>query len=299
MQERQINDGELFFYELCPNCGTLQIMDAPQKMEAYYKKDTYYADAMIPKKHRLSMLVRCVGVQRLITNGGFHMPYTLQYILRSILPSLMNIYGTGVKRESRILDVGGGNGSWAYKLFNEWGYKKVTVIDRYCSEGSFISKDVRYIRGDICEIDMKEKFDLIIFNHSFEHMSDPDLVLKKTRELMNESSKLLIRIPCIPSMAWNKFRENWYQIDAPRHYFIYSERAIRMLCNRHGLEVEHVLCDSKPSQFSISDQYQNTSLCFDEIALNDRCSLRNVIETIRSNRMGEGDQAAFYIKLTQ
>jgi hypothetical protein len=86
-------------------------------------------------------------------------------------------------------------------------------------------------------------------------MEHPDRVLQHAARLLNKDGKILIRIPVAGSFAWRKYREYWYQIDAPRHFFIPTPRSMQILAERCGLKIERIFFDSDTSQFSISEAY--------------------------------------------
>ena len=87
---------------------------------------------------------------------------------------LQNLYRTKASLETSILDVGGGNGSWAYQL-KQCGFNRVSCVDKYCPKCQY--DDVDFVNGEI--FDINEKYDIITFNHSFEHMENPIDVLIK------------------------------------------------------------------------------------------------------------------------
>lgn len=178
-------------------------------------------------------------------------------------------------------------------LYN-WGFRNLSGIDLF-SQNSF--NTIKFRQCDIRDLSDEVQYDLITFHHSFEHMSDPESVLCKVKKLLNPSGVCLIRIPLCECAAWNRYHENWYQIDAPRHYYLYTERALHILCEKAGLQVYKVVYDSGSGQFIISENYKNTDLSLKEIqekTKQERKKFRRKKWSL--NKLGKGDQAAFYIK---
>ena len=65
-------------------------------------------------------------------------------------------------------------------------------IDMYAPEGT---TGIQFYSGDIFD-NRLGKYNMITFHHSFEHMMEPDLVLKRAKELLvDKTSKIVIRIP--------------------------------------------------------------------------------------------------------
>lgn len=229
----------------------------------------------------------------LVSNCAYELPKSLENILRDIMRSLMKLYDTNVKYEDAILDVGGGNGKWLDELY-KWGFRNLTCIDLF---GNSAFQRIKFIRCDIKDLSDDNQYDLITFHHSFEHMADPRQILHKVKKILSPDGVCLIRIPICECEAWNIYHENWYEIDAPRHFFLYTERAMRILCEEAELLIYKIAYDSKPGQFIISDYYKNTDLSLSEIAR--KTKLKSMLcrgRALKANKKGKGDSAVFYIK---
>ena len=290
VNERMINKGDSFHYLYCSQCKTLQLIDIIENVSDYYLSDygPFNIHAMtrnVPKK--LAALYIYI-ISRISLTESVKLLYR-----RFSKSGVSNLYKTKINQKTRILDVAAGNGTFAKQL-KDLGIDDVKCIDKYCLVPSY--KDINFTNGEI--FDVEGKYDLITFNHSFEHMSEPIKVLTKVKELLSEEGLCLIRIPVSNSTAWNMYHENWYQIDAPRHFFLYSPDAMTKLCEKAGLYVEKVRYDSNPDQFYISEAYQKTNKSLYEIknSSNILLSLKYAPKAFRSNRKGTGDQACFYIR---
>jgi 2-polyprenyl-3-methyl-5-hydroxy-6-metoxy-1,4-benzoquinol methylase len=73
-----------------------------------------------------------------------------------------------------------------------------------------------------------------MLHHSFEHMDNPCGVLKQIDKLLNPDGELLIRIPVSDSFAWRKYGVDWFQLDAPRHFFLHTTKSIALLAKNSG-----------------------------------------------------------------
>ena len=117
--------------------------------------------------------------------------------------------------ETRILDVGCGPGKLLYNLSIS-NLKHLLGVDPYIQKDILYDKKLKILKGYIFEIE--GQWDLIMFHHSFEHMPNPEETIKYASKLLSKQGVCLIRIPIVSSFAWNYYRENWIQLDAPRHF---------------------------------------------------------------------------------
>ena len=113
--------------------------------------------------------------------------------------------------------------------------------------------------------DIKTKWDFIMFHHSFEHFEDPLKTLEIVSTLLNKNGVCLIRIPIVPCAAWAKYKADWVQIDAPRHFFIHSLKSMDILTKKTGFNISNIIYDSNELQFCGSEQYKkNISIMSDK-----------------------------------
>ena len=82
--------------------------------------------------------------------------------------------------------------------------------------------------------DVPGTYDLVMFNHSFEHVEDPLPTLRHARNLLAPGATLLLRTPVAGCWAWRHYGTDWVSIDAPRHAFIPSIAGLRAAAGRRG-----------------------------------------------------------------
>jgi 2-polyprenyl-3-methyl-5-hydroxy-6-metoxy-1,4-benzoquinol methylase len=252
VKEMMFGTGETFLYAECPSCKTLFLTNPPENMGDYYPKNYYsfgklneneYFKFSVSNLAKISLFRYRLGKSHFL--GTYLAERNFDYF-PWIDPAYMNF-------DSRILDVGSGNGHLLLN-FARAGFKNLEGID------PFIPGDIEYKKGiKIKKADLfgfEGKYDLVMLNHSFEHMQEPEKVMKKLATLLDIGGTLLIRIPVAESEAWEIYREHWAQIDAPRHYFIHSRKGMDLLAKRSGLEVKKIFYDSDVFQFWGSELYK-------------------------------------------
>ena len=103
------------------------------------------------------------------------------------------------------------------------GFKNLTCIDPYL-EGSTSRDGVRFIKATLAEV--SETFDVIMYHHALEHVTDLDAELTVARTRLAQGGFLVIRLPTLPNTAFEAYRNHWVQIDAPRHIHIPSRDGV-------------------------------------------------------------------------
>ena len=290
VKERMLNEGDSFRYMWCAHCGTLQRIDEVENI------GKYYAQSYEPfnKRSNQIWLPQTIKKKYVQIMTHVHLPEGIAFLMRGLGKSgLSNLYQSEITTEATLLDVGAGNGTWGHQMA-QLGFKNPVCVDKFY-EGS-IYKDIEFVKGEI--FDLKDTYDIITFHHAFEHMDAPRAILTKVREMLSESGICIIRIPVCGCEAWEEYHENWFQIDAPRHLFLYTEKAIGILCSETGLRVEKICYDSMPSQFYISKAYRDTGKSYSEIRRESGIlkKMRYCKKTFHANHTHRGDQAIFYIR---
>ena len=106
-------------------------------------------------------------------------------------------------------------------------------------------------------------------------------------------------------IMWRHYRENWVQLDAPRHFFLHSVQSLERLAQSTGFELVNVIYDSTEFQFGCSEMYlkglalrpnaagstQNSYLSY--FSEDDMISFQAMAKDL--NRKNDGDQACFVL----
>lgn len=284
-----------FDYLECSECSTVQIAEIPD-LAAYYPSGYYSFDAE-----------GSTGIKQLISSIATKTFYrTRRYPFFSSLFSIGDIdarlidrglglkcvLGAGIPRDARILDVGCGSAE-LLRVLAQLGFTSLTGIDKFLTNER-VEAGISLRAAEISDVD--GEFDLVMFHHSLEHVSDPILALKDAYRLLAVGGRCLVRIPLL-SYAWEKYGINWVGLDPPRHLVLMTETRMRKIAQDVGFEVAEVVYDSTSFQFSASEKY---SLDIPLVGSADPFSKRQLREwdkeAKRLNRLGRGDQAAFFLK---
>ena len=290
-----------FDYFQCSVCNCLQIAEFPLNMSRFYGDSYYSFNAYDGKKFKGPLgSIKRVLYTKMITGR----PMVKRLVGLFTGPNDYGIFdGMDVSSDTRILDVGCGNGrSFLYPLA-EIDFKHVQGCDPYLKEPIVYRNGLRINNTSIHN--MCEAFDTITYHHSFEHIEDPLENLEKAFSLLSEGGVCIVRIPTVSSFAWEHYRTDWAQLDAPRHFFLHSIESMRLLAKKSGFELTNVVYDSTHFQFSGSEKYRNdTPLSAPRIKGIFKFVERKLKKfqytrmAERLNREKKGDQACFFLKKT-
>lgn len=282
-----------FAYFQCPNCRCLQIRDIPKDMSVYYPDNYYSFRVKLPEPGTFGRLLwRLDGKMRLsaVNLGRGRRKRIFNWMRR-----------TKAHYDSAILDVGCGRGKLLHELAL-FGFKDLTGADPLLDGEPPREPGIVLLKCELAEID--RVFDLIMMHHCFEHIAEQDEVLAAARERLRPNGFLLLRIPVADCHAWRQYGPNWFQLDAPRHLYLHTEKSVRMLADRAGFEVASIEWDSGPQQFWGSEQYardvpHRSPSSYEENKTGSMFTKKQIRSFERMSRelnaQGQGDSACFYL----
>jgi SAM-dependent methyltransferase len=207
----------------------------------------------------------------------------------------------GLRRGEKVLDIGSGGGQLILSIADL--DVQAMGVDPFIEETTVFHNGGKILKASLEQV--TGIWDLLMFNHSLEHMYDPGAALREANRLSRRGSRLLIRTPVTGKVAWREYGIHWFQLDAPRHVVIFSERGLQRITEENGFRLFEVIYDSTASQFWASEQYRRGISLFHEksYAVNPKKSSfsRQEIEKYGKraatlNALHDGDQACFFFE---
>lgn len=307
-REMMFGTRETFDYFKCSDCGCLQITEIPADMSSHYGQG-YYSFSMDPalayRRPLKNLLNRLRDRVMLFAPGGqLALPTLNTPQLRIGFEFLRRV--PGLSLDTRIVDVGCGTAILLYRLHNV-GFRDLTGADPFLSKGDHqVGPGFRMLRQSAETLD--GQYDIVLMNHSFEHVPDAAGTMAAVARRLAPGGTAIIRVPLVDSLAWERFGTDWFQLDAPRHFYLHTQKSLRLLAERAGLKLVRTVHDSNHEQFTYSDRYrQNVPLGRDPSRPDGKPHYdgpeptqadiaRNAALAEQVNAEGRGDQATFYLQ---
>jgi len=246
-REMMFGTRESFRYLECGACRCLMLLDAPADMSRHYPSG-YYAYA---RDRGIKAIVRTARAR--FAAGHLSPLGWLVTVVFGPDYTMRSIGNAAISHSDRVLDVGCGSGQ-LLSIMHALGYRDLNGVDPFIDADIEDKNGIRIRKAHLSEI--TQRYDVIMFNHSFEHMSDPVAVFADLKRLLAPGGRVLIRIPVACSAAWQRFGVHWVHLDPPRHLFIHSTQSVDLLARGAGLEITSMVYEGNASQFIGSEQYE-------------------------------------------
>lgn len=293
--------GKSYEYTECSVCRCLQLVAPPENPNDLYPENYYSFNALQdPVDTRLSVSISNLRTRLTLSKNLTFINRVLKCILGEHKPYHL-LRDLPFHLATRYLDVGTGSGAFIFPLYRA-GYRRGMGIDQFIDHDIVYRTGLRVKKGTIYDLD--KHFDVVFYNHSFEHIEDQRRELQKVHDLLDCKGVCVISIPVFPSLAWDMFGVNWYQIDAPRHYFLHSVESMTRLAQSAGFTVESVVYNSTYAQFQMSDLYKEGIYMKDKRAKGGGFFFKKYKKMVytrlarQQNKNRYGDQAVFILAKT-
>ncbi|WP_143884412.1 class I SAM-dependent methyltransferase [Chryseobacterium binzhouense] len=285
-REMMFGFDDTFLYFKCSSCGCLQINEPPLDISKYYPIDKYYSFKNLPAKNYKSFIKNILFklyYKKIIKHNFF---YQKESNLLSVLKE--------TKLTSPILDVGCGNGIFLQQMAT-WGFKNLSGIDPFIEKEIILDKNSGKVYKETI-FEHEGNYSLIMMSGVLEHMDNQFGVMKELHRLLNNDGKVLIQVPVCDSYAWRKYGVNWFQLDAPRHFYIHTVKSMNILSQNTGFVIEKEHYESGAYQFIESEKYLRNLKYSDSLSLSSKYIKDCNKFAKKLNEIKDGDVIRFVLK---
>jgi SAM-dependent methyltransferase len=138
------------------------------------------------------------------------------------------------RRAGDLLDVGCGRGDLAARFRAAgWSAHGLDISPEAVQAAQ--SAGVEAWEGTLASAPWPDaSFDLVVMNHSLEHMPDPMVALRRAYALLRPGGSLIVAVPNWRSWQRRLFGSYWLHVDIPRHLAHYSPEALHAAAHAAG-----------------------------------------------------------------
>lgn len=287
VNDKMFSGTKNFEYFECSACGTLQIATIPEKMYNFYPANYYSFKSLKSLKEKIIDRVRDLVFY-------YDFPKTLVDKLSIKIPNLalQAFLKTKPTKKAKILDVGCGEGKFLKSIYH-LGFKNILGIEPFALQTQ--EKPFSILKINLNEI--TDKFDVITFNHVFEHVEDVNETLRNCFNILNKNGIVIIRVPVKDSYAYETYGENWVQWDAPRHFQLLTKKAFELISVKNNFKLENYYNDSYKFQFTGSEKYKRSLTYQTSNSIFTKEELENFKnKALELNKLGKGDQVVVVLR---
>lgn len=234
-------------YFHCHSCGSLSIKTVPSDLNKLYEK--YYSF----EAPRHVSTIRFVMHSFLLNCNRKLSKLVLPFLKKQDDLPIKSLRHINMKKNLKILDVGCGSGS-LLSFLDKIGYHNCLGIDPFLKGTIKISPNLLLKKTGF--LDVSGKYDLIMFHHVFEHFISPLETLHHVHDIMSDSGVCVIRIPNVDSYSYRRFKEKWFSIHAPFHFFLPSRKGFDSMLESSGLYIEKSEGEQLPEFFLYSNGHE-------------------------------------------
>lgn len=96
---------------------------------------------------------------------------------------------------------------------------------------------VKVLNADFLKTKINENFDLVVFNHTLEHVADPSKFIKKAVGLLRSDGFLYIDLPNFDSVTSKLLKVSWPLLLPKEHLWHFTPKALTLILKKYGFKV--------------------------------------------------------------
>ncbi|MBF0299305.1 MAG: class I SAM-dependent methyltransferase [Oligoflexia bacterium] len=214
----------IYSYSQCLDCKLIQLTEDPNDMAALY-----YHYSINKTKSFFYDFIRAV----------------------LIAPKYPQLNGRGV-----LLDIGPGDGWYMTSLQKKgWDCYGVELSEEMACKIRQQAKLNIFSIENINQQKFHSFFDVITFNFSFEHLTNPLDMLDAAQILLRKGGQIIITIPNIESLSFKFFVKNWFDLDPPRHITFFTKTMLADILIQKNFKIKSIVYISSANDIAGSLLY--------------------------------------------
>jgi len=223
-----------FKIEKCRKCGLWQSTPKlkTKEISKYYPSSSYYS--YVENGKSVFSRLRKYLIYR------FYFPTVFSKIIFTFINTVPAI--PQLRPHGKIMDVGCGNGETLRSL-KKYGWD-VYGLDIDAKAVAYAKrKGLEHVKKggfERLKIYPDNYFDVIRSYHVIEHLSDPVAFINLAYKKLKKGGECIIGTPNSNSVHANLFKSFWYNLDTPRHQFVFNPINLSRLVKKAGLSITDI-----------------------------------------------------------
>ena len=223
-----------FTEKKCTKCGLIWLHPKPSgnELKKYYPPGNYYSYGI---NARPSLFWRLRSYLILHSTHPSILSRLVGILIR--VPAIPDFIQGG-----KIMDVGCGSGDTLVLLKQiGWDVYGLDIDSRAIGLAEKRGLANIQLGGYISLKDYPDNyFDAIRLYHVIEHLDDPVLCLQLIKKKLKKHGQLILGTPNGASVLATIGKQYWYNLDAPRHLYIFSPKTLGIILSREKFQVHTV-----------------------------------------------------------
>lgn len=233
--ERMFGFGGSFSVKKCSKCSLVFLDPQPSQLQLkkYYPSKEYYIYNRSAKKGPIEII-------RDYLVAHYYSPNFLSFLISTFIKNVPAM--PSYIKNGRILDLGCGTGDTLVLLKKlGWDVYGMDIDKNAISTGKMRGLNNLKL-GTYKDIDEYPDnfFDAVRLYHVIEHLDSPELCLNLIRKKLKKGGELIMGTPNIESLVSKISRSYWYNLDSPRHLFIFSPLTLKKIIEKNGFFVKKI-----------------------------------------------------------
>jgi len=228
---------EGFDIEKCSTCNLVRTRQKPKEKYSEYHRDEneYTKDEVLFRnifQKRFNIISNCFSPSasvkgRFRTKSGMT-KHTTSKVVDSRSESGMT---------KKILDIGASTGTML-SIFKDAGWDVWGIEPSKTSVVIAKKRGIKMSHGFFENVKLPSNhFDVVIMNHTFEHVEDPLKVLTKIKRVLKKGGIVYLDVPNFGSWNATVMKEKWGYLMPTEHTFHYTPDTLKMLVAKSGFKV--------------------------------------------------------------
>lgn len=192
-------------------------------------------------------LLKCKKCTLVVTEGEFPFQYdnyhrdeaykAFEKLFRNLYEKRVNAILEFKNSPGKVLDIGASAGTML-AIFKKIGWE-VWGIEPSVSADIARKKGIKILKKTFEKAKLpKEYFDVVILNHTLEHMKNPASVLKKVEKVLKTGGIVFVDVPNFGGLSARIMGERWPFILPEEHVFHFTPETLKKVLQKSGFKIK-------------------------------------------------------------